>query len=109
MARFIAESTELQVNNYFPGNTEQLPRRGNEASPQSGLGVGCKRCSSSKKLNGLSALVLTRRVRMLPSFSAAGVSSFLSPPRSATSEARRSKVHCGVSVRGALCLIRIYM
>ena len=38
-----------QVRNYSPGNMEQAPSSGHEASPQSGLGVGCKRCSSSKK------------------------------------------------------------
>lgn len=35
---------ERQVKNYFPGNMEQASSRGHEASPQSGLGVGCKRC-----------------------------------------------------------------
>ena len=39
-----------QVKNYSPGNMEHASSRGHEASPQSGLGVGCKRCSSSKKL-----------------------------------------------------------
>ena len=38
-----------QVKNYSPGNMEKASSRGHEASPQSGLGVGCKRCSSSKK------------------------------------------------------------
>ena len=32
---------------------EQAPSRGHEASPQSELGVGCKLCSSSKKLREL--------------------------------------------------------
>ena len=45
-----------QVKNYSPGYMEQAPSRGHEASPQSVLGVGCKLCSSSKKLRGLSAL-----------------------------------------------------
>ena len=31
---------------------EQAPSRGHEASPQSGLGVGCKRCSSSHLSRG---------------------------------------------------------
>ena len=29
-----------EVKNYSPGNMEQAPCRGHEASPQSGLGVG---------------------------------------------------------------------
>ena len=42
-----------QVKNCSPGYVEQAPSRGHEASPQSGLGVGCKLCSSSKQLRGL--------------------------------------------------------
>ena len=41
---------------------EEAQSRGHEASPQSGLGVGCKRCSSSKKLRGLSARAQARRI-----------------------------------------------
>ena len=52
------------VKNYSPGYMEQEPRRGHEASPQIGLGVGCKLCSSSKKLCGLSARAQTRHIRM---------------------------------------------
>ena len=52
-------------------------------SPQSGLGVGCKLCSSSKKLRGLSARAHARRMSIYLSFSVAGVFSFLSSPRSA--------------------------
>ena len=51
-----------QVKNYSPGNMEQASSRGHEASPQSGLGVGCKRCSSSKKLRGLSVRAQARRI-----------------------------------------------
>ena len=50
------------VRNYSPGNMEQAPSRGHEASPQSGLGVGCKRCSSSKKLRGLGVRAQARRI-----------------------------------------------
>ena len=56
---------------------------GYEASPQSGLGVGCMRCSSSKKPRGLDVRAQARRISISLSFSVAGVSSFLSPPRSA--------------------------
>jgi len=70
-----------KVKNYSPGNMEQVPSRGHEASPQSGLGVGCKRRSSSKKLNGLSVRAQARRIGISLSFSVVGVSSFLSPPR----------------------------
>ena len=62
---------------------EKAPNRGHEASPQSGLGVGCKLCSSSKKLRGLTARAQARRISMPMLFSVLGVSSFLSSPRSA--------------------------
>ena len=38
-----------QDKNYSPEYMEQAPSTGHEASPQSGLGVGCKLYSSSKK------------------------------------------------------------
>ena len=38
-----------QVNSYSPGYMEQAPSKGHEASPYSGLGVGCKLFSGSKK------------------------------------------------------------
>ena len=41
-----------EVKNYSLGNMEQAPSRSNEASPQSGLGVGCKLCSSRKSCAG---------------------------------------------------------
>ena len=41
---------------------EQAPSRGHEASPQSGLGVGCKLCSSRKKLRGLGVRAQVRRI-----------------------------------------------
>ena len=72
-----------QVKNYSPGYMEQAPSRGHEASPQSGLGVGCKLCSSSKKLRGLSACAQARRISIPLIFFVLGVSLFLSPPRSA--------------------------
>ena len=69
---------------------------------KSGLGVGCKLRSSSKKLCGLSAQAQARSISIYLSFSVAGISSFLSPPR--CDEARRVEVQYRVSVRGALCL-----
>ena len=72
-----------QVKNYSPGCIEQAPSRGHEASPQSGLGAGCMLFSNSKKLRGLGAHAQARRMINSLSLSVAGVSSFLSPPRSA--------------------------
>ena len=64
-------------------------KQGHEASPQSGLGVGCKWCSRSKKLRGLSVRAQARCISISLSFSVAFFppffSSFMSPPRSATS------------------------
>jgi len=53
---------------------EQAPSRGHKASPQSGLGVGCKRCFSSKELRWLSVRANARRISTSLSFSAAVVS-----------------------------------
>ena len=84
---------------------EQASSRGHEASPQSGLGVGCKRCSSSKKLRGLSVRAQARRISISLSFSVAFLFSFLVPVSPAQrDEARRVEVQYRVSVRGALCL-----
>ena len=49
MAYWLLKSS--QVKNDSPRYMEQAPSRGHEVSPQSGLGVGCKLCSSSKKLH----------------------------------------------------------
>ena len=49
---------EVKARNFSPGNMEQAPSRGHEASSQIGRGVGCKRCSSRKKLLGLGARAL---------------------------------------------------
>ena len=43
---------------------EQALSRGCEASPQSGLGVGCKLCSFCKKLRGLSVRAQARQVQV---------------------------------------------
>ena len=51
---------------------EQAPSRGHEASPQSGLGVGCMLYSSSKKLRGLSVRAQAWRISASMSFSVAG-------------------------------------
>ena len=48
---------------------EQTPSRGHEASLQSGLGVSCKLCSSSKKLRGLCVRAQVRRISIPPLFS----------------------------------------
>ena len=50
-----------QLKNCFPKNMKQGPGRIREASPQSGLGEGCKRCSRSRKLRGLSLHAQARR------------------------------------------------
>ena len=65
-----------QVQIHSPGNMEQASSRGHEASPQSGLGVGCKRCSSSIKLRGLSVRAQARRISISLSFSVAFFSFF---------------------------------
>ena len=80
---------------------EQASSRGHEASPQSGLGVGCKQCSSSKKLlGGLSVRAQARRISISLSFSVAFF--FLVPVSPAQlDEARRVEVQYRVSVRGA--------
>ena len=57
---------------------EQASSRGHEASPQGGLGVGCKLCFSSKKLRELNVRVQARRISISLSLSVAGVSSFQS-------------------------------
>ena len=44
--------SQPHVRSYSPGYMEQAPSRGHEASTQSGLGVGCKLCSSSKSFVG---------------------------------------------------------
>ena len=44
-----AITPKSQARNCSSGYMEQARSRGHEASPQSGLGVGCKMCSSSKK------------------------------------------------------------
>ena len=72
-----------QVKDYSPGYMEQAPSRGHEASPQSGLGVSCKLCTSSKKLRELSVRAQARRISIPPLFSVLGISSLLSPQRSA--------------------------
>ena len=82
---------------------EQASSRGHGASPQSGLGVGCKRCSSSKKLRGLSVRAQARRISISFLFSVAFFFSPRSPPAQ-RDEARRVEVQYMVSVRGALFL-----
>ena len=78
-----AGSKSSEVRNYSQGYIEQAPRRGHEASPQSGLVLGCMLCSSSKKLRGLGVRTQARSTGTSLLFSVFGVSSFLSPPRSA--------------------------
>ena len=45
--RYLDTQSSQKVRNYSPGYMEQAPSRGHEASPQSGLGVGCNLYSSS--------------------------------------------------------------
>ena len=47
------ETSQVKVKDNSPGYMKQAPSRGHEASPQNGLGMGCRLCSSSKKLRGL--------------------------------------------------------
>ena len=82
---------------------EQASSRGHEASPQSGLGVGCKLYSSSKKLRGLGVRAQAWRISISFSFPVAGVFLVLVSPAQ-RDEARRVEVQYRVSVRGALCL-----
>ena len=81
------DGPQVKVKNYSPGYMEQATSRGHEASPQSGLCVGCKLRSSSEMLRGLGvrAQAQARRISSSLLFSALGVSSssFLPPPRSA--------------------------
>ena len=71
-----------QVKSYSLGYMEQAPSRGHEASPQSGLGVGCKLCSSNKKLRGLSVRAQARRISIFLSHSLlwGGKGADLTPP-----------------------------
>ena len=47
---------------------EQALSRGYETGPQTGLGVGCKLCSSIKKLRGLGESAQARRIRISLSY-----------------------------------------
>ena len=51
-----------------------------EASPQSGLGVGCALCSSSKKMCGLSIRAQARRISIPLSFSVGSPLDQVDPP-----------------------------
>ena len=69
---YLAELPEANIKNYSPGHMEQTPSRGHEANPQSGLGVGCKLCSSSKILRGLSVRAQVWCITISPLFSVLG-------------------------------------
>ena len=86
---------------------EQAPSRGHEAIPQSGLSVSCRRCPSSKKLRGLGVRAQARRIRISLSFSVVGVSSFLSPPRSAMRRGAWKTLKQGLGMGGALSLVLV--
>ena len=73
-----------QVKNYSPKYMEQAPSRGHEASPQNGLGAGCKLCSSNGKLRAQNVRAQARCISIPPSFPAVGVSSFFAKPDGAT-------------------------
>ena len=91
---FASPLTARQVRNYSPGNMEQASSRGHEASPKSGLDVGCRRCSSSKKLRGLSVRAQARRISIPLSFS---VDFF---PRSCLPRAARRGAARGSAIQG---------
>ena len=85
---------------------EQASSRGHEASPQSGLGVGCKWCSSSKKLRGLSVRAQARCISISLSFSVAFFfSSFLSPLSAGGAKAGPARVPARQSGGAALGLV----
>ena len=81
------------------GYMERTSSSGHEASPQSGLGVGCRRCPNSKELCGLNVRVEARRLSTSISFPVARVTSFLSLPAQ-RDKARRVEVQCRVPERG---------
>ena len=86
---------------------KQAPSRGHEANPQNGLGVGCKRCSSSKKLLELVVRAQVRRMSIPLSYSVAGVSSRSCLPRVARRGAARGSALQGLGKGGALSLVLI--
>ena len=55
----ILHVSALPSRSLSPGYMEQAPSRGHEASPQSGLGVGCKLCSISKKLRNVAKILIS--------------------------------------------------
>ena len=61
----------------------QAPSKGHEARVQSGLGAGCSCAQAKKELRGMRARAQALRISTPPSFPVAGVSLFMSPPRSA--------------------------
>jgi len=61
LARSEGSRRSGQFRNCYPKNMKQEPRRTRKANPQSGLGGGCKRCSRSRKLRGLSLHAQARR------------------------------------------------
>jgi len=61
LARSESSRRSGHFRNCYPKNMKQQPRRTREASPQSGLGGGCKRCSRSRKLRGLGLHAQARR------------------------------------------------
>ena len=61
LARSESSRRSGQLRNCYLKNMKQEPRSTREASPQSGLDGGCKRCSRSRKLRGLSLHAQTRR------------------------------------------------
>ena len=92
------------VKNYSPGYMEQTPRRGHEAnSTQSGLGVGCKLCSSSIKAARAECTCTGAAHTHTSLILCCG--GFLVPVSPAwRDEARRVEVQYRATVRGALCL-----
>ena len=92
----VLTSESSQVRNLSLGNMEQAPRRGHKPSLQSGLGRAASGVPvAKKKLRGLGIREQAQRITPL-SFFFAGVSSFLSPPRSAM---RRGAWKCNTGSR----------
>ena len=61
LARSESSRRSGQFRNCYPKNMKQEPRRIHGAGPRSGLGVGCRRRSRSRKLRGLSLHAQARR------------------------------------------------
>ena len=87
----------------------QAPRRDHEASPQSGLGLGCELHPSSKKRHGLGVQAQARRIR---AYAYPPYYLFWEFPRSCLPRVERRGAALGSAIqgpgkRGALSLVLI--